>query len=51
LFLKAGRDKDARKIEMLLEQAKINAEKLDEVLKKYGLTRKFSGLKKKRYGR
>jgi len=51
LFLKAGRDKDVRKIEMLLEQAKINAEKLDEVLKKYGLTRKFSRLKKRRYGR
>ena len=51
LFLKAGRDKDIRKIEMLLEQAKINAEKLDEILVKYGLTRKFSKFKKRRCGR
>ena len=51
LFLKAGRDKDIRKIEMLLEQAKIDTGKLDKILEKHGLTRKFSKFKKRRYGR
>lgn len=51
LFLKAGRDKDIRKIEMLLEQAKINVKKLKEILERYGLSGKFTKFKKRRYGR
>lgn len=51
LFLKAGRDKDIRKIEMLLEQAEIDMGKLDKILKVHGLTMKFIKFKKKHYGR
>jgi predicted nucleotidyltransferase len=51
LFLKAGRDKDLRKIEMLLEQAEIDRGKLDRILETHGLTEKFVNLKKKRYER
>jgi len=39
LFLKAGRDKDMRKIEMLLPKA--DQQKLVNVLNKYGLTKDF----------
>ena len=41
LLLKAGRDKDMRKIEMLLEQASVDKKKVDEILKRYGLTEKL----------
>ena len=51
LFLKAGRDKDIRKIEMLLEQAEIDKGKLDKILKEHGLSGKFIKFKKKRHGR
>ncbi|MCK4326190.1 hypothetical protein KAW55_05495, partial [bacterium] len=51
LFLKAGRDKDVRKIEMLLEQAKVDTGKLDKILEEYGLTSKFVKFKKRRHGR
>jgi len=51
LLLKAGRDKDIRKIEMLLRQAEINNEKLNKILLGYGLTEKFGKFKEKRYGR
>lgn len=51
LFLKAGRDKDIRKIEMLLEQAKIDRTKLDKILENYGLTEKFTKFAKKYYGK
>lgn len=47
LFLKAGRDKDARKIEMLLEQAQLDRIRLAEILKKYGLSGKFLKFKKR----
>jgi predicted nucleotidyltransferase len=46
LFLKASRDKDKRKIEMLLEQGKIDRGRLDRILKEYGLTGKFIKFKK-----
>jgi len=42
LFLEASREKDLRKIEMLLEQAEIDKEKLDKILSKYGLKEKFN---------
>jgi len=51
LFLRAGRDKDIRKIEMLLEQAKIDMEKLDKILKKYRLDGKFNKFREKGHGR
>jgi len=41
LFLKASRDKDKIKIQMLLEQAEVNMEKLKEILNKYSLIDKF----------
>ncbi len=41
LFLKAGRDKDIRKIEMLLKQTKIDMEKLKDILRRYDLLKKF----------
>lgn len=51
LFLKAGRDKDARKIELLLEQSKIDIKRLDKILHKYGLTGKFAKFRKEYYGK
>ncbi|MBI4645435.1 MAG: nucleotidyltransferase [Bacteroidia bacterium] len=41
LLLKAGRDKDKIKIKMLLEQAKIDMDKLKVILNKYNLNKKF----------
>jgi hypothetical protein len=41
LLLKAGRDKDKIKIEMLLRQTTIDKEKLKEILSKYNLSEKF----------
>ncbi|OGF68033.1 MAG: hypothetical protein A2Y62_19355 [Candidatus Fischerbacteria bacterium RBG_13_37_8] len=46
LFLRAGREKDKRKIQMLLEQSEIDIEKLNSVLQKYGLIDKFEEYKK-----
>ncbi|MCD6539148.1 MAG: hypothetical protein J7K37_00360 [Candidatus Omnitrophica bacterium] len=51
LFLRAGRNKDYRKIEMLLEQCQINKEKLQKILGQYGLDGKFKEFEKKGYGR
>jgi len=51
LFLRTNRDKDERKIKMLLEQAQINMEKLTKILNKHGLTEKFVKYKEKYYGR
>ncbi len=51
LFLKTGRDKDVRKIEMLLEQAEIDMEKLDEILPKHRLAGKFVKFRGKHYGK
>lgn len=41
LFLKASRAKDKLKIQMLLDQAAVNMEKLREILNKYSLVEKF----------
>lgn len=41
LFLRAGRDKDFRKIQLLLEQGEICREKLQEILGRYGLDEKW----------
>ena len=51
LFLRANRDKDKRKIQMLLEQLEIDEEKLKEILKEFGLTEKFDRFKEEYYGR
>ncbi|MEW6481478.1 MAG: nucleotidyltransferase [bacterium] len=51
LFLRAFREKDKRKIEMILKQTDVDKEKLDEILNKYGLTEKFSKFKKRYYGK
>jgi len=50
LLLKTGRDKDVRKIEMLLEQAKIDRKRLDVILARYGLTEKFTKFMEKHDG-
>ncbi|MEW6102734.1 MAG: nucleotidyltransferase [bacterium] len=41
LFLNAGRDKDMRKIQMLLEQAPIDRNKLNDILDRYSLKEKL----------
>lgn|GEM_PF-2001120 len=51
LCLKAGREKDKRKIEMLLTQTKIDMGKLNEILNKYNLKREFIKFKEKYYGK
>ena len=47
LLLRAGRDKDIRKIEMLLSQTDIDMNRLMEILTKYNLTEKFENFRKK----
>ncbi len=42
LFINAGRDKDFRKIELLLQQSQIDKDKLGMVLNRYGLREKFN---------
>jgi len=51
LFLKAGRDKDLRKIEMLLEQCDVDRQKLEGILNRYNLNKEFKDFEEKRYGR
>jgi len=51
LFLRAGRGKDLRKVEMLLEQCEIDKERLQKILHQYGLYDKFKEFEGKRYGR
>jgi len=51
LFLRANRDKDMRKTQMLLEQAEIDMEKLNKVLNEHGLTEKFVSSRGKYYGK
>lgn len=46
LFLKASREKDIIKIKMLLKQAKVNNEKLQEILLKYDLKEAYKRLVK-----
>jgi len=47
LLLIAGRDKDIRKIEMLLSQTDMDMNRLMEILTKYNLTAKFKNFKKR----
>ncbi len=51
LFLRASREKDVNKINMILQQANIDETKLYEILEKYNLIEKFKEFKEKRYGR
>lgn len=51
LLIRTNRDKDIRKIEMLLEQAKLDLNKLNEILRRYKLLEEFSKFKKKHYGK
>lgn len=51
LFLRAGRDKDWRKIQMLLEQCQIDRGTLERILSRYGLDKKFRAFEEKRHGR
>ena len=51
LFLRAGRSKDCRKIEMLLEQCQIDKERLQKILSQYGLDEKFKEFEERGYGR
>lgn len=46
LFLRAGRDKDIRKIQMLMAQTKIDKTKLNRILTDNGLKKKFAGFLK-----
>ncbi|MFN4226877.1 MAG: nucleotidyltransferase [Candidatus Ratteibacteria bacterium] len=46
LLLKAGRNKDKIKIEMLLKQAEIDNDKLQKILDKYELAEKFDNFLK-----
>lgn len=41
LFLRAGREKDKRKMDLLLEQAEVDKEKLERILDTYGLGERF----------
>jgi predicted nucleotidyltransferase len=50
LFLRAGREKDLRKVEMLLEQCEIDREKLQKILSDYGLSEKLRDFEEKRHG-
>ncbi|MGQ9535429.1 MAG: hypothetical protein ACUVTF_09425 [bacterium] len=49
LFLRANREKDIRKIQMLLDQAEINENKLNKILSEYGLEEKFLEFRRKYY--
>jgi len=50
LFLRTNREKDKRKIQMLLEQTEIDLEKLGRILTKYGLGEKLKEFKENCYG-
>lgn len=51
LFLRAGREKDIIKIQMLLEQSQINERKLERILIDFGLKQKFEQLRRRLYGK
>lgn len=51
LFLRTNRDKDIRKIQMLLEQVEIDMEKLTEILNEHGLTERFVNFREKYRGK
>lgn len=47
IFIRAGRDKDIEKTRKILKETKINKKLLNNILKKYGLIKKFNLLIKK----
>jgi len=47
LFLRANREKDRRKIQMLLDQTEINMRKLNKILVEHGLKERFIEFKRK----
>ncbi|MBE0479002.1 hypothetical protein IBX65_07815 [Candidatus Aerophobetes bacterium] len=49
LFLRANREKDRRKIQMLLDQTEINMEKLNKILAEHELEEKFLEFRRKYY--
>uniref|UniRef100_A0A7C4TBS4 Nucleotidyltransferase family protein n=1 Tax=candidate division WOR-3 bacterium TaxID=2052148 RepID=A0A7C4TBS4_UNCW3 len=51
LFLRTNRDKDIRKMQMLLEQTEVNMKKLRKILVQFGLDSKFNDFKRKYYGK
>ena len=44
LFARAGREKDKRKISLLLEQAEVDRQKLERILDRYGLSERSRDL-------
>ncbi|RLF40522.1 MAG: hypothetical protein DRN12_05250 [Thermoplasmata archaeon] len=50
LFLRTGRKKDRIKIDLLLEQSRIDSKKLEKILSKYQLSEKFRIFKEKHDG-
>lgn len=44
LLVRSGRDKDIRKIQMLLEQAQVDRKRVEEILEKYNLYDKFANI-------
>jgi len=46
LFLKASRQKDKIKVQMLLEQARVDIAALKDILNRYGLTERFKPFEK-----
>lgn len=51
LFLRAGRDKDWRKVRLLLEQSEIEGERLERILNRHGLYEKFKAFEGRGYER
>ncbi len=51
LSIRAFREKDLRKIDMILKQAKVDKRKLNRVLSLHRLTEKFIKFRKKYYGK
>jgi len=47
LFSRAGREKDRRKIDLLLEQAEVDRQKLGRILDQYGLSERSRALVEK----
>jgi len=49
LFLRANREKDKRKIQMLLDQTEINIKKLNKILTDHGLKERFIKFQRRYY--
>lgn len=50
-FLGANREKDRRKIQMLLDQTEVDMEKLNKILAEYGLEGRFVEFRRRYYGK